>query len=112
MSVVHENDYIDMDSDVHNHMWNGDSVNLTPLDDGYFFTGIDPIGIAQDGQEIVVCNESGDFSFTISHNDLNSDDGNRFFFPDGMDHILDPYTQVWGIRREDVEGRVGWWLQF
>ena len=112
MPVVHENDNFVVDSDIHDHVWNGDSLNLFPVEDGYIFTGIDPIGIAQDGQELVLCNQSDTYSVMIKHDDSNSTDGNRFFFPDDSDHMLDPFVQVWGIRRENVLGRIGYWMQF
>ena len=112
MTVVHDSDAIQMSADVDNHIYAGDSLDVTPSGAGFNFTGIDPNGIATHGYEIVIANESSTESFVITHDDAASSAENRFFFSDNVDHVLLPLQQVWGIRRENVAGRVGWWMQF
>lgn len=112
MPVVHDSDAISMGADVNDHPYGGDSLDVTPTGPGFNFTGIDPNGIATQGYEIVIVNESAADAFTIKHDSVSSAAGNRFFFSDNLDHALNPQEQVWGIRREDVAGRVGWWMQF
>lgn len=111
MSVVHDSDTIETSEDVHDHPYDGDALDLVPGAD-IDFSGIDPNGIAVHGQEIVLANESDTFTVTLLHDDEGSAEGNRFFFSDGLDHVLVPLEQVWGVRRESVAGRVGWWMQF
>lgn len=116
MGTRHTVDDVVMTDDLHNHPFNGSAIDLNPDGAGHNFTGIDPKGIALDGEEIVICNDSGTHSVNLIHNngsfDPGSAVGNRFFFADNADKVLAPYQQVWGIYREDVPGRIGWWLQF
>jgi len=113
MPVVHDSDAITMSADVDDHPYAGDSLDVTPTGAGFNFTGIDPNnGIATQGYEIVIVNLSAVDSFTIKHNAGASAAGNRFFFSDGLDHVLGPGEQVWGVRRETVAGKIGWWMQF
>lgn len=100
-----------MTGSVANYPFNGSAIDLLPDADGYSFISIDPKGIAMDGEEIVIANVSDTHSVNMPHDSASGAEGSRFFFPDNQSHALTPGMQIWGVRRENIAGRVGWWME-
>ena len=114
-SVVHDKDVVPMSGDVNDHQFAGSGVCLIPDAAGYKFTGIDGLGIAQEGQEIVIAN-CGTFTVTLANDDAGSAVGNRILTANGADILLSPLgtpggtTMVWCVYSQSF-GLLGWWAQ-
>ena len=109
MAVVHETHAVELSATTDSIQYDGDSIEVSPMDDGLELRSIAPSG-AVVGTEIVIVNVSATRSFMLPHASANGSMGGRFFTPDGADIILAPFEQVWGVLRE-ASGREGWWLQ-